>query len=386
MRTTPRRFLELALLVSLAWTLGTRVSLASEGEVTVRHIGRLGGVIAPRILRQVALVPFTSRHDSPILLRAETVDLLRDKHRRELKATYQAGYAIVLLDATMRHVRTLHGIVGEGVSYRSKESGVALAYALRRENQIPTATLLTDVHRSSLRTPAGGADPTGLSNDEAALDRAAERAVTELRRAPAVGAPGPRDPNQPIAWQDNPLQTVTFAINGSEGVYNTLINVYALHRCLDGTDHYVVAAEADWTATNAKWQGATSEGPNPSMYLDGNGQLVINWQDNRTYCSSGGAGADFDDVCRYVGYPLSYGLTIVPRNEGTVTQINAAPAATQGQATTYTSGFSFTIGGTVNVSAKGPSGGISAGATWINTTQTTVPPLIVEVGNTGTRA
>jgi len=50
------------------------------------------------------------------------------------------------------------------------------------------------------------------------------------------------------------------------------------------------------------------------------------------------------------------------------------------------SGFSFTIGGTVNVSAKGPGGGISAGATWINTTTTSVPPLIVEVSNAETRA
>ena len=66
-----------------------------------------------------------------------------------------------------------------------------------------------------------------------------------------------------------------------------------------------------------------------------------------------------------------------------VAQLNAAPAATQGQSTSYTSGFSFSIGGTVNVSAMGPGGGISAGATWSNTTQTTVPPLIVEVSNTG---
>ena len=62
--------------------------------------------------------------------------------------------------------------------------------------------------------------------------------------------------------------------------------------------------------------------------------------------------------------------------------MDAAPAATQGQATTYTSGFSFTMGEGGGL-GPGPSGGISAGATWINTTQPTVPPLIVEVGNTG---
>lgn len=103
-------------------------------------------------------------------------------------------------------------------------------------------------------------------------------------------------------------------------------------------DHYAITAQADWTATNAKWQGATSEGPNPSMYLDGSDNLIVNWQDNRTYCSSGGAFAGFDDVCRYINYPLSYELTMVPRAEAPVVQLNAAPAATQGQSTTYTSG------------------------------------------------
>ncbi len=140
--------------------------------------------------------------------------------------------------------------------------------------------------------------------------------------------------------------------NSWAGLYNTPFNVYVLHRCLDGTDHYVVTAGADWTAKNAKWQGATSQDPNPSMFLDSAGNLVINWQDTRTYCSSAGSGGDFDNVCRYVNYPLSYGVTMVPRTEGTVTQINAAPAATQGQATSYTSGFTFQIGGGVNVSKR----------------------------------
>jgi len=80
---------------------------------------------------------------------------------------------------------------------------------------------------------------------------------------------------------------------------------------------------------------------------------------------------------------VSYGLAMVPRTESPVVQLNAAPAATQGQSTSYTSGFSFSIAGTVNVSAMGPGGGISVGANWSNSTQTTVPPLVVDVGNTG---
>ena len=383
--SSPKGFkvLRIIAIAFAAWMLGTAAFSVAAENLRVRRIGHLDSVIAPRIQKQVRIVPFSSRHDSPILLQGKTILRLDDKQKQELKATYHAGYTIVLLDAAMQHVKALHAIMGEGISYRSKESGVMMAYALRRENQIPTVTLLTDVAVSNLETPSGEPDPTALQNYEEAFTRVAERTVTELSSMPKVGNPPPRDPNQPVAWQDHPLQTATFAINSPQGVYNTLINVYALHRCLDSTDHYVVTAEADWTAINAKWQGATSEVPNPSMYLDNRGDLVINWQDTRTYCSSPGFFADFDDVCRYINYPLSYGLTMVPRTEAPVTQIDAAPAATQGQATTYTSGFSFSVGGTVNVSGTGPGGGISAGATWINTTQTTVPPLIIDVSNTG---
>jgi hypothetical protein len=205
-----------------------------------------------------------------------------------------------------------------------------------------------------------------------------------LTRVPQDRVPvQPRDASGQVNWLSVPAQVTTFAINSAQGIYNTGINVFALYRCIDKTDHYAVTAQADWTATNAKWQGATSEGPNPSMYLDSNNNLVINWQDNRTYCSSPGAFGGYDDVCRYINYPMSYQLTMVPRVEGPVTQLDAAPAATQGQSTSYTSGFSFSIGGTVNVTAMGPGGGISLGATWSNTTQTTVPPLIVDVSDTG---
>ncbi|MEO8630635.1 MAG: leukocidin family pore-forming toxin [Betaproteobacteria bacterium] len=311
------------------------------------------------------------------------MDRLKHGHKGGIKAAYQAGYTIVLLDASMKNIRALHEVVGEGVSYRSKNIAAVAAYALRRENYVPTATLLTNADPSPLKTPTGDRDPIGLLDDEAALVRAADRTVAELVHAAKPGTPGPvRDPNQPIAWQDNALQAATFAINSSAGVYNTPLNVFALHRCVDGTDHYVVTAGADWTATKAIWQGATSEPPNPSMTADNNGNLVVNWQDNRTYCSSPG-GYNFDDICRYINYPLSYAITMVPRTDATVVQIDAAPGATAGQATTYTSGFTFSIGGTVNVSAKGPSGGLSAGASWTNTTATTVPALVVDVSNTG---
>ena len=375
------KFLKIIPIMFAAWVLGTAVcSAASEKNGMVRQIGNLDSVNAPEILRQVHIVPFTLRHDSPILLQATTLDRLNYEQRQELKATYLAGYTIVLLDPNMGNISALHAIIGEGVSYRSKDTGMVMAYILRRKNGIPTATLLTSLDPSPLRTPSGDPDPTGLLDDQQALSRDVARTVTELTLIPQVSVPRqPRDANGQVNWLSLPIQTTTFAINEPQGAYNTEFNVYALYRCLDQTDHYAVTAQADWTATNAEWQGATTAGVHPTMYLDNNGQLVINWQsNNRTYCSSPGFFSATADVCRYINYPLSYEVAMVPRTEAPVTQLDAAPAATQGQQTNYTSGFSFSIGGNVNVSGLG----ISAGATWNNTTQTTVPPLIVDVGNT----
>lgn len=377
--------LKLIPVMSTVLMLGTvECSAASEKNVTVRRIGQLHSVIVAPLSKQVRIKGLDFQHGSPILLEGETLGELTDNQRQEIKATYRAGHAIVVLDATMANIKALHGIIGEGVSYRSKDTGTVLAYSLRREKFTPTATLLTEVGRSPLQTPLGDPEPTAIADEEQALSRVADRTLAELTHVPNPGVLGqPHDPNGEVDWLSAPVQTHTFSLNTPQGVYNTGFNVYALHRCIDGTDHYAVTAEADWTATNAKWQGATSEGPNPTMTSDNSGNLLVDWQDNRTYCSSPGFFPSFEDVCRYINYPLSYSLTMIPLVDGAVTQLNAAPAATQGQQTSYASGFSFTIGGTVNVSAMGPGGGISAGATWSNTTTTTVPALIVEVSNSG---
>ena len=176
------KVLKIISITSAVWVLGTAAfSAASEENVRVRQIGRLDSGIADRILGQVNAVPFALQHDSPILLQGETMSGLRHEHKQELKATYQAGHTIVLLDATMEHINALHGIIGAGVNYRSKNAGVVMAYTLRQENHIPTATLLTNVHRSPLQTPSGDPDPTGLQDDELAFNRAADLTVSELR-------------------------------------------------------------------------------------------------------------------------------------------------------------------------------------------------------------
>jgi hypothetical protein len=73
------------------------------------------------------------------------------------------------------------------------------------------------------------------------------------------------------------------------------------------------------------------------------------------------------------GLPLSYEVDIVPLSGPTVVQVDAAPAGDQGLSASYESGFSFSIGGEVEVSGDGPTGDLQAGVSWDNTVSTTVP-------------
>ena len=374
-----------------AWVLGTvACAAASEETVTVRQIGPLDSVIADRILGQVHALPFPLEQASPMLLQGTTLSRLRHRHTQELQAAYQAGHTIVLLDATLEQITALHGIIGAGVIYHSQDGEGVLAYALRQENHIPTATLVAHVHPSPLhlQTPSGDPDPTGLQDEARAFDRAADRTVRELRHLPQVSVPGPRDASQSTTWQDNPQQTFNFNDNQPEGVFNTFISVYALYSCMDSTDRYVVTALADWSATHAHWESASTELGDSSLYYDtvNDDYKVANWMDdpNLTYCSSHSFNIFSTDanVCRYINYPLSYEVDMQPSDPG-AQQINAAPAGTQGQQTTYQSGFSFSIGGTVNVSGMGPGAGISAGVAWNNTSSTTVPAIEFDLSQTG---
>ncbi len=372
-------------LLCLVVACGDNAGETSSGDLTrVRVIGELDSAISAKILERVQATPFSMQRDSPILAQGAALSQLQDSHKEHLEATYRAGHSIVLLDATTEHIAALHEVVGEGLATELKSAEVVLAYALRREQRIPRATLLLAVRPDP--PLAGEPEATGPDDDERALRRSVDRVVNELAHQPNVGSEMPGDPNRQAIWQDNPLQTTTLA-NQTAGVYNTSISVYALHACNENTDHYVVTAESDWTATDAKFQSAGTELGDSSMYYDADKDLyvVANWTDDPdlNYCSSGGAFRDNADICRYIDYPLQYELVMLPPGTGTVLQIDAAPPATQGRSATLQNGFSFGIAGSVNVSGKGPQAGLSAGATWSNIESTTVPPLQLEVGNQG---
>ena len=79
-------------ITSAIWVLGTEAVAVARGEnATVRLIGDLESVIAPALLKQVNVVPFTLQHDSAILLQGRTMSQLQS-HTQELRETYQAGY------------------------------------------------------------------------------------------------------------------------------------------------------------------------------------------------------------------------------------------------------------------------------------------------------
>jgi hypothetical protein len=88
-------------------------------------------------------------------------------------------------------------------------------------------------------------------------------------------------------------------------------------------------------------------------------------------------------LCRYAPYPLWYQVDIVPPNGPTVIQLNAKPAGNQGVSTTYSSGFSWSLGGGVDISGDGPSGGFQFGVSWNNETSTTSVPLLLSAGDQG---
>lgn len=350
---------------------------AGADSLVVQHIGDLSGNIAEAVASEVAMVPFPSDLDArttPILLAAgkafvrpdgKRIAGLRPAERRAIRQAYEAGQVILLLDASTHDVEALHLLLDDGVTHESGTDPVVLAYALRQENRIATARLVA--HPSA--------------EDDVAWSRALEIVLAELTGSPAArqddAAAGPGDD-----WADSPVQK--FIITSTDkGTFNTPIAVYALHSCQENKDYYLVNTGGTWTAEDARYQSAnTREG---QIRLLQNGSLDIRWQPGRDgNCELGNTSLSNKKICGYFDYPRNYEIAIEPPPQPTnVVQLHAAPAGTQGRSASYQSGFSFSIGGGVNVSGQGPSGGIRAGVAWNNSVSTTVPPLVVEAGNKG---
>jgi hypothetical protein len=265
-------------------------------------------------------------------------------------------------------------LLDDGVAHESTTDPVVLAYALRQENRIPTARLVT--HPVEDDFDDGDLDSGDLDEDELAVSRALEIVVAELTRPPAAPADDDAAAGLPD-WRNSPVQS-TVLTSTANGVYDTPVEIYALHSCLDRRDYYLVNSGGDWTPTGARYESASvSSG---QMRVDSEGNLTVDWQESDSYCDVGYF-LDPERICRYMNYPLSYEVNIIPPS-GPAVQIDTTRprAGNYDKSTDYESGLSAVFLGPVNVSGNGPSSGIQVGdVSWNNEVSTSVPPLAMQV-------
>ncbi len=397
MKTDIRRFILKILYFLLVFSFFPLAASASRGDRHIKHhfhspakhqvqqIGELSGDLFEEISHQVQIVRFSPRNhwqNTPIIFQGGlyldndgSVKGLRKIEREAIKQAYHSGESIVILDASVHDIEALHALLGEGAAYDSPTDHVVAAYTLRRIHGIPTASSLSYVH-------FGPSEAMSPEDEPLAFTRAIDIVVDNLQLySDPEPEPVPASGTDTASWVDTPIQTTILQKNSTTGIYNTTIQLFALHDCVNNLDQYVVTADADWTATQAKAQSASNQ--DGSLSSDANGNLVVSWQDGRDYCTGGTELFVRHSICRYTNYPLQYEMEVVPLSTGTVIQVNAAPAATQGTTTSYSSGFAFNIGGSVNISGNGPSAGIQAGVSWNNSTMVQVPPVLLKAGDTG---
>jgi hypothetical protein len=323
------------------WLLLTSAAAAGASSLMVQRIGELSGPSAEAVASKVTVVPLSPDLDArtaPLILApgkifvrrgGEQVAGLRPAERSALRQAYDAGQVILLLDASTHDIEALHLLLGDGVAHESSTDPTVLAYALRKEDNVATARLVT----------------YPVNDDESALSRALEIVIAELTRPSAApeeedAAAGSTD------WGSSPVQSIIIT-STDRGTYNTPIELFVLHSCQQNKDYYLVNTGGTWTASQARYESAHVNGG--QMRTDPQGNLHVDWQDTDAHCTGGieiAIGPNTDErICRYMDYPLSYEVDIVPPSGPRVVQVNAAPAGDQGESTSYTSGFAFSIGG-----------------------------------------
>jgi hypothetical protein len=378
----------------VAWSILLSPTLAWGQEATlVQQIGEVSSEVAEAVAAEVTVVPFSPNIDArttPIIVapgeafvhqgRPGQVGGLSRAERKAIRQAYAAGQTILLLHGSVHDVEALHVLVEEGVTHTSSTDPTFLAYAFRQESGIPTVRIVHDVGEN-LPAPVGIVPD--FEDEGAGLQRALDVIISELTHPPVL-AEGPRPTSPaagPVDWKQNPVQSNIITVTDS-GNFNTPVDLYALHSCQQNKDYYLVDTGGDWTATDAAFQSASNDAG--QIQLDSNGHLVAQWEQDDRYCTAGIDVANGDSrLCLYQVYPLYYEVDIEPPAGPTVVQVNAAPAGDQGQSTSYSSGFSFSIGGGVNVDGEGPNVGFQGGVTWNNDVSTTVPPLVIEAGDKG---
>ena len=370
-------------------------SQSGEYEV-VQLIGNYNNATIEAVRSDLVVVPFSPDYNpqvTPIMIAPgvlDPVDALTQQEKDAIKASYEAGQTLALIAPSTIDVEALHELLGAGAAYTSTTHPIHMAYITRMEKSNPVSRVLQNVRASPSTAQDAGAD-------ERAYARAYTILVEDLKRAPLQN-----NESAPIMSEQtvNTLVALqsTFLTSTTSGNYSTTVDIYAAHICESNQttpqpyDMYLVTSSGDWTASDAKWQSASArEG---ELYLAdcaGNVQcLVEDWKDTDDYCDGGIAIASdvpfnkYDlRLCRYMNYPKQYSVSFVPPAGIKTDQANAAPSATQGTASSYSTGFAFSLGGNVNISGKGPAAGLQLGVTWSQKTTVSVPPLLLKAGITG---
>ena len=370
-------------------------SQSGEYEV-VQLIGNYNNATIEAVRSDLVVVPFSPDYNpqlTPMMIAPgvlDPVDALTQQEKDAIKASYEAGQTLAIISPSTIDVEALHELLGAGAAYTSTTHPIHMAYITRMEKSNPVSRVLQNVRASPSTAQDAGAD-------ERAYARAYTILVEDLKRAPLQNnesAPIMSEQNTDLAQVS--LQT-TFLTSTTSGNYSTTVNFYAAHICESNQsmpkpyDMYLVTSSGDWTASDAKWQSASArEGELYLANCDGEQCLVEDWKDTDDYCDGGIAIASdvpfnkYDlRLCRYMNYPKQYSVSFVPPAGIKTDQANAAPSATQGTASSYSTGFAFSLGGNVNISGKGPAAGLQVGVTWSEKTTVSVPPLLVKAGITG---
>ena len=370
-------------------------SQSGEYEV-VQLIGNYNNATIEAVRSDLVVVPFSPDYNpqlTPMMIAPgvlDPADALTEQEKDAIKASYEAGQTLALISPSTIDVEALHELLGAGAAYTSTTHPIHMAYITRMEKSNPVSRVLQNVRASPSTAQDAGAD-------ERAYARAYTILVEDLKRAPLQNnesAPIMSEQNTDLAQVS--LQT-TFLTSTTSGNYSTTVNFYAAHICESNQsmpkpyDMYLVTSSGDWTASDAKWQSASArEGELYLANCDGEQCLVEDWKDTDDYCDGGIAIASdvpfnkYDlRLCRYMNYPKQYSVSFVPPAGIKTDQANAAPSATQGTASSYSTGFAFSLGGNVNISGKGPAAGLQVGVTWSEKTTVSVPPLLVKAGITG---
>ena len=370
-------------------------SQSGEYEV-VQLIGNYNNATIEAVRSNLVVVPFSPDYNpqlTPMMIAPgvlDPVDTLTQQEKDAIKASYEAGQTVAIIAPSTIDVEALHELLGAGAAYTSTTHPIHMAYITRMEKSNPVSRVLQNVRASPSKAQDAGAD-------ERAYARAYTILVEDLSRAPLQNnESAPIMSEQTVDLTEVALQT-TFLTSTTSGNYSTTVEFYAAHICennqspQDPYDMYLVTSSGDWTASEAKWQSASArEGELYLANCDGEQCLVEEWQDTDDYCDGGIAIASdvpfnkYDlRLCRYMNYPKQYSVSFVPPAGIKTDQANAEPSATQGKASSYSTGFNFSLGGGVNISGKGPAAGFQAGVSWTQKTTVSVPPLLVKAGITG---